>query len=146
MKIRKIITGISSVFVAVVIIATAIPAYAYAEHTEDIPGYGTLKGRQDDLYEQDYNQICWVKMHTTLSGWNSGMHTVIAYIPVDTATGLWLEKDPSEICVYGSSCSADCYISDYGYYEDTGDVALFSEHWAEGNGVEDVKIYLKSVY
>ncbi len=145
MKIRKMITKISAVIMAVVVIATAVPAYAYVEDTKRFPGYGIVKGWQDDLYEQDYNQICWVTMHTTLSEWSSGIRTAIDYLPVDTATGDPL-NDQKGVRSYSSSCSADCYISNYGYYEDIGDVSLFSAHWADGNGAKSEIAYVKDVY
>ncbi len=144
MKIRKIITEILAVFMAVVIIPTAVPAYAYVEGTKDIPGCGTLKGWQDDLYEQDYNQICWVKMHTALSGWSSGMRTAIDYTPLDKYTGEWLDEQKG-VRSYSPSCAVDFFISDYGYYEDTVYVTLYSAHWTDG-GAEDVIIYLKHDY
>ncbi len=145
MKIRKIITGISAVFMAVVIIATAVPAYAYVGYTRDVPCCGTLKGWQDDLYEEDYHQICWVTMHTKLSGCSLGVRTGIDYTPVDAGTGEWLAEQKG-VRSYAPECSCDCYISNYGYYEDTGDVTLYSAHWVECNGVEDVIIYLKHNY
>ncbi len=66
------------------------------------------------------------------------------YQPLDTATGVAL--DP-EVRKSNDSwlCTATCYISDYGFYEDTGDVSLFSTHEASGQGYCSA-IYLKDVY
>lgn len=144
MKARKIVTGILATFMTVVMVCTAVPVYAYVSDTKSVSGYGILKGWQEDLYEQDYNEICWVDMKTTLSNWGSGMRTALNYQPVDTATGVSLDSETS-VSRYASSCSGVCYISDYGYYEDTGDVTLFSSHWTDGNGVSEI-IYLRDVY
>lgn len=73
------------------------------------------------------------------------MRTAIDYIPVDTATGDELDNE-KYARVYASSCSATCYISNYGYYEDIGYVTLFSSHWTDGNGVKDGIVYMSDVY
>lgn len=137
MKKGKFLCRLLVVAMLITVFLNVNQVYANVANSKAVSGYGTLYGNQEDLYEQPYNEICWVTMNSSLSGWQSGMRTAIDYKPVDTASGNSLAAKRT-VSKYASSCSAVCYISDYGYYEDSGYVTLYSTHWVDGNGVAEM--------
>ena len=65
LKLKKILSVVASALSMVMVMYNVTPTYAYVENSKDVSGYGELLGWQSSLYEQDYNEICWVNMGTT---------------------------------------------------------------------------------
>jgi hypothetical protein len=142
LKLKKILSVVASVLSMVMVMYNVTPTYAYVENSKDVSGYGELLGWQSSLYEQDYNEICWVNMGTTLSDWESGMRTAIDYQPVETESGY--NYNSNRVTRYSSSCSAVCYLSSYGLYDGVK-ITLYSSHWIDGNGESEI-VYLADTY
>lgn len=130
-KIKKIVALTSG-------IVFCMGSVAYASvNSEPLPdvrpvfGYGTFTAAQR-LTEQDYNEICWVTVSTSVTDYNRNINTFIRYNLVyndgsGTITGDIERQRPA------MSVSDVVMLSNYGYYDDVS-LALFSTHSASGNG------------
>lgn len=142
---KRIKKSIMALITAVAVTMTATPVWAYVTDSNETSGYGTVVGRQQSLYEDDANMICWVTLETQIDfRANNNVKTAIKYQPALTSTGDELD-DEVTVSRTALLCTTPCYLDSYGYYDDIGRITLFSTHSSSGNGYCE-PVYLRDVY
>lgn len=137
---KKLMAGVGVLFAMIMYVNTVVAfASVTASATAYHIGYGNVTGSQD-LTDEDYNFECWVTLKTQIQQYTSGVYTYVNYNLAYNDTGASITGDVTSGKMQ-YTYSTYCDLSDYGYYDGNGgNLALFSAHYATGNG------YMEPVY